>query len=890
MKPQKTSQSLSPSYKAAVEALFEALSLLDIHSDRAIHELTEQFRAILPLLPATFTPSIEPCVDITRQMSASDDPGERQRLFEELAAASNRVHEMLDQDPMDSSGDAKGNAALASQSIVLPQGIDEALFRSYLDAQDTAAAEIERNILNYERNRDEEHLSQIRRIIHTMKGESGVCGATVIEAACHAIEDAIPEGQPIDNDLLFAFHDWIQRAITDYARGVIPEPFACNRFAECREISEEQHAAPMPKGTADITDPNTPTEAPTPGSPQDITPNMDPMAAANAASIEADRFSELLGDWSIEDMELAGEFVEEAAEHFAAADENLIILEQEPEDKEAVAAVFRVFHTIKGVSGFVGLTPIGELAHAAETLLDDVRKDRRTFSGDVVDITFQSLDQLKSLFEILRRAIEGGKPFRVGAGYRENMINLQKVLNHEAPNLHGKVEGNANPTPAPASSTEPDSVPDPDPDPDPIPDKNRAKPETPSSPDPTEPQSRRRERLRSTVKVDAEKIDLLLDTIGELVIAESILAQNDEIRKLQSQSLEHSLSHLGKIARQLQNAGMAMRLVPIESTFQKMARLVRDLGKKSGKQVELTMEGQETEIDRGVVEKIGDPLVHMIRNSVDHGIESDTALRRQRGKPDKGRIHLRAFHKGGSVHIVIEDDGNGLDRDRITAKAIERGLIDNASILSDQEVYSLIFAPGFSTAATVSEISGRGVGMDVVKRNIESLRGNIVIESSPGNGSRFTIVLPLTMAIIDGMHVRVGREIYIIPTLSVIEAVKPEAGMISSLTRSSRMIRFRGNMLPLFFLSEIFNVPDAACKIEDITVVVVEDTEKHIALVVDELLGQNQTVIKSISHALGSLPGISGACIMSDGRPGLILDIAGILKIQTGRTSPTIAA
>jgi two-component system chemotaxis sensor kinase CheA len=311
-----------------------------------------------------------------------------------------------------------------------------------------------------------------------------------------------------------------------------------------------------------------------------------------------------------------------------------------------------------------------------------------------------------------------------------------------------------------------------------------------------------------------------------------------------------------------------------------MARLVRDLSKKSGKQVELIMEGGETEIDKGMVEKLGDPLVHMIRNSMDHGLEN-TEGRIASGKNPVGRITLRAYHKGGSIHIDIEDDGRGLDREAIVAKAIEKGLLTTGDGVSDQDVFALIFAAGFSTAKQITEISGRGVGMDVVRRNIDSLRGTIGIKSQPGQGTIFTITLPLTMAIIDGMLARVSSEIYVLPTLSIVESFRPAPEMISSITGKGEMVTFRDTLLPLFHLSNIFKVSGA---IEDPSlaiVMVIEEAGRQWGLVVDEILGQQQIVIKSLGDAMGNVPGVSGASIMADGRPGLILDIAGLIRLAT---------
>jgi two-component system chemotaxis sensor kinase CheA len=383
------------------------------------------------------------------------------------------------------------------------------------------------------------------------------------------------------------------------------------------------------------------------------------------------------------------------------------------------------------------------------------------------------------------------------------------------------------------------------------------------------------------MKIDADRIDLLLETIGELVIMESIVSRDASMRQSEFRDMDRNLAQLTKITRSLQDMSMSMRLIPIDTTFRKMSRLVRDLCKKTDKKIELIMEGKDTELDKSMVEKLGDPLVHMIRNAVDHGIEETAEQRIVAGKDPMGKIILKAYHQGGNIHIDISDDGRGLDKEIIVAKAIERGIINGAENMSDEDVFALIFEPGFSTAKQVTDVSGRGVGMDVVKTNIESVRGNVRIVSELGKGSTFTLVLPLTMAIIDGMIVRVGSERYILPLLSIIESFQPTKQMISTISGKGEMVPFRDRLLPLFRLADLYNITDAQNDPTQALVVVIEDTGRRIGLLVDELLGQNQTVIKNLGEGLGDVDGIAGASIMPDGKPGLIIDVNGLVKLAT---------
>jgi two-component system chemotaxis sensor kinase CheA len=735
----------------------------------------------------------------------------------------------------------RGRGGVAATLAIAPV-VDDDLFQAFIAQQQAVLPEIDEAILAFEQDGAAGHLAAIRRMIHTMKGESGVCGVTDIAEACHKLEDYLDcqsGAAPVSADVLFAAKDWLERAVLSYAQGVPPDGLSAllARFER-------------------------PAAAPAAGRP----PVPPPAEAAEAVVRQT---------VPIGDRDLAADFVGEAQEHFDTADENLLRLESDPSNKDAIGAVFRAFHTIKGVSGFVGLTPIGELAHAAESLLDDVRKDRNVFGGQVADVVFRSLDMLKQMLGDLGRALQSGEDLAITVDLPVIIAELHRI--REGGSAAPQAPAAAPPSPAGRAAA-----------------SRPAAPEAAAADHAPEEGGEGESRtpvagaaagdvkvptlVKPSMKVDAEKIDNLLDTIGELVITESMVINSPEIKALRSPVLERDLAQLTKITRQLQDMSMSMRLIPVDATFKKMARLIRDLCKKSGKQINLHLEGSETEIDKSMVDKLGDPLVHMIRNSADHGIES-VADRRAAGKDPTGNITLRAFHQGGSVCIQIADDGRGLNRQAILAKAVEKGMLKDGSNLSDQEVFSLIFEAGFSTAKTVTDISGRGVGMDVVKRNIESVRGKVLIESRPGRGATFTLVLPLTTAIIDGMLTQVGEETYILPTLSIVQSFQPREDQVTSVTGRGRVVEFRGNLLPLYDLARIFHLPTAGRRSEEAVVVVVEWESRQVALLVDRLLGQSQTVIKSMGDSLGVVPGISGASIMSDGKPGMILDVGGLVRL-----------
>jgi two-component system chemotaxis sensor kinase CheA len=384
------------------------------------------------------------------------------------------------------------------------------------------------------------------------------------------------------------------------------------------------------------------------------------------------------------------------------------------------------------------------------------------------------------------------------------------------------------------------------------------------------------------VKVDTYKLDNLVDMIGELVIVQSLIKQNSYIISIDDQKLTRDFSQLSRITSDLQKAAMSMRMVPIRQTFQKMIRLVRDLCRKSGKEVELIMSGEETEIDRNMVEAIYDPLVHMIRNTVDHGIEPKEK-RIEKGKPARGSVQLKAYHKGGNIVIEIEDDGQGLDRNRILKKALEKGLVKENDELSDHEIVNLIFESGFSTRDSVTDVSGRGVGMDVVKKTIEDLRGKIEIHSTPDRGCLFILKLPLTLAIIDGIIIKVADQRYILPTIAVQESLRPERTHYTTVAGKGEMIRIRDNLLPLVRLHEIFHLPSEEKDPWEALVVVAESEGKRKCLLVDELMDKQEVVIKSLGESFRKLKGISGGAIMGDGSVGLILDIPGIFDLSEHR-------
>lgn len=517
---------------------------------------------------------------------------------------------------------------------------------------------------------------------------------------------------------------------------------------------------------------------------------------------------------TIEDAQLMGEFIDKTGEYLDAADEDLLVLERDPGNKDALDAVFRAFHTIKGMAGCLSLDSIQELAHEGESLLEAGRGSREPLGQHTLDDAFAAVDRLR--------------------------MSVRDVVADTATDQGGWVEPEVDARDTDATT--------------------------------------RARAARETVRVDAERLDQLLDAIGELVIAESMASRTARIEAGRSVALRQQLGRLDKLTRQLHEMTGSLKMVPLRPTFQRLARAVRDVSRKSGKRVRLVMSGYETELDKAVVDYIEDPLMHLVRNAVDHGIESDVAAREAAGKPQVGRIELRAYHKGGAIYVEVEDDGAGLDRDSIVAKARAMGLIGETEP-SLKELFSFLFLPGFSTSEVVTDVSGRGVGMDVVKRAVDSLSGQVSVRSEPGVGTTFILRLPVTLAVIDGMAVRVGTERYIVPTLSVVRSVRPVGGDLCTVLGTGEVMQHGDELVRLIRLAELFEQSASSEQLTESIVMIVEDDGERAGLVVDELLGQQQIVIKSLGQALGEVVGVSGGAVMPDGRVGLILDVEGLVSL-----------
>ena len=663
----------------------------------------------------------------------------------------------------------------------------------------------------------------VRAYLHNIKGDAGTVGLRGIADVTHQLESLLTNRSALrSTEQLVSYKEWVSQCLQACSKGEGP-PELSPEFIVRLQQSMTAAAAGLP--------------------PKEHSP------AATAAETRA---YAMTGD-----TEVLSEFLSEAEDHLGKVEE--VLLDNRGAcSEEHIAVLFRAIHSVKGGSSYFGLQEMTDSSHVTESLLDDARNGTRPFTAELADLLLNYIDLQKVLFERVRSAQKNQTLVQPSS---ETPVYLERI--------HAFLTA-TEPAPAPTTTAAPSLPAAPAP-----PAAEAGNATKPSEAERTPAKGEKLE-VKNFLKVEAGRLDLLIEYIGELVISSSMLTQRCRRLLADDEAIQKNAHQLEQILREVQFISMSMRLVPVKGLFQKMARLVWDTSKKIGKQISFEVQGEETELDRTVIEKIADPLMHMVRNSIDHGIEPPEERERQ-GKPRQGRLKLCAFHRSGSVHIQIIDDGRGLDHEKIRMKAVEKGLVSADQVLSKQELWQLIFAPGFSTAAVVTDISGRGVGMDVVRRNIESMRGRVLIDSQLGEGTTFTIELPLTLAIIDGIETAVGPERFVIPTLAIVEFINPSAGMLSYVLDKGEMLRFRETLLPLFRLAQLFGIENACTDPTRGIVVVVESAGERFGLLVDEVIGKHSTVIKSLGMMFEQTRGLAGCAIMPDGYVGLILDAQSLL-------------
>ena len=637
-------------------------------------------------------------------------------------------------------------------------------------------------------------------------------------------------------------------------------------------------------------------------------------------------------------------FFDEADELLADMEQHLLDLVPSDPDTEQMNAIFRAAHSIKGGAGTFGFSVLQETTHLMENLLDDARRGEMPLNTDIInlfletkDIMQEQLDAYKSsqepdaasfeyICQALRQLALEAKGESVPPATRLTVVEkadplpgnsritlsrlkpgepemLQEELRNLATlsdvtlgvdSLSATLEGDVNQDDIVAVLCfviEADQI---------LFDSELAEePEeskpavaptlVPVAPARVEREKPARASESTSIRVAVEKVDQLINLVGELVITQSMLAQRStELDPVQHGDLITSMGQLQRNARDLQESVMSIRMMPMEYVFSRFPRLVRDLASKLGKQVELTLQGSSTELDKSLIERIIDPLTHLVRNSLDHGIELPET-RIATGKSEVGNLILSAEHQGGNICIEVTDDGAGLNRERILAKALSQGLAVHDN-MTDDEVGMLIFAPGFSTAEQVTDVSGRGVGMDVVKRNIQEMGGHVEIQSKQGTGTTIRILLPLTLAILDGMSVKVCDEVFILPLNAVMESLQPRDEDLHPLAGGERVLEVRGEYLPLVELWKVFDVQGAKTEATQGIVVILQSAGRRYALLVDQLIGQHQVVVKNLESNYRKVPGISAATILGDGSVALIVDVAALQSLNREKRLAYIAA
>ncbi len=796
----------------------------------------------------------------------------------------------------------QGKAADAGQAHAGPEGGSlvhvedtEILFSFLLEAKDHLD-DIEGRILELEQEYDNQLVHDIFRSMHTIKGVSSFIGVEHVKVLSHKLETILNsmrnEELELDDeiiDILLAGSDALTKLVYDldeqaqqFEKGKPADVY--DGRIDMTELYERMkpylETVEGGKGGKEEAKASKKAAGESAAAAKKEKPKKDGVQTPPAQDQEAQTVPP--PESGYEDLispEMVQKFVEESSDLIDTAENSMLELEKNPKAKGSVEEAFRAIHTVKGNAGFFGYGGLEKMCMGIEGVLDALRKGNREADGNVVSLLLESLDGLSSTLQKIQKgeigpsmaeetsvsaseAIEskdqgdykplGDMLVEMGVASREA---VDQALDMQRMKL-GEILVNT----GAAKEEEVNKV--------------------------LEKQGKTAEKgdqfagyrmKRKDIRVDTERLDTLFDLMGELITAEAMVINSPELEGYDLPGFERAAGYLSKISREMQELTMSIRMIPLEGLFSKMRRLVRDLSKKFDKPVNLIISGEGTEMDRNVMEEISDPLVHIIRNSLDHGVE-DQETRVKNGKPAEGTVELSAGYEGNEIWITITDDGGGLKRDKLIEKASERGVLTgNPEEMSDDDVWKLIFEPGFSTAEKVSEISGRGVGMDVVKKNIEKLRGKIDVRSEEGKGSTFVLRIPLTLAIIDAINFIVGPQLYSIPITDILRFYKATRKEITRTEADREVINLRSEVIPIVKLHDFFNVETKKREVEEGIVVVVQARDRKMAILVDEIVGYRQVVIKALPRTMNNIRAISGCSIMSDGKVSLIIDTNALL-------------
>ncbi|HPD33259.1 MAG TPA: chemotaxis protein CheA [Candidatus Kapabacteria bacterium] len=690
---------------------------------------------------------------------------------------------------------------------------------------------------------DKENINSVFRVFHTIKGLSLFFGLNNLNSLTHKAETLLDilrkNPSLIDDNIISLIYSTL-----DLIREILI--LVSNEFSDEKETNDVENMLFL------LDDAIRSLQTSIGENPREIIqnefiPNDSDAEIINSVD-EGDNSGNKIDDSSIQQLdsnnlisqEMIESYLSDTKDYLDNIDNMLIQLEKDPNNYELISNIFGMIHSIKGNSGFMGYGEIQDIAMETETILDSIRKNELFVESNIISILLSNTEAIRKRINQISEKINQSS----------NLALEEEQLSPQAPTAQipqQKIEKQTN-----VETQTQEQI-----------DSAKNQNNTP----------------KLDIRVDTTKIDKLFDLVGELITTGNMITNNPDLAELQLPNFSKAASQLNKITRELQEITMSVRMMPLNGLFNKMKRLVRDTSLKLGKKANLIMSGQETEMDKNIIEQISDPLMHLVRNALDHGIETPEE-RIAKGKPETGTIHLAARYDGNEILITVSDDGAGMNPDIIKKKAIERGIIDpNESNISDKDIIQLIFEPGFSTAKVVTDISGRGVGLDVVKKNIEKLQGSVDVSSKVNEGTTFTLRIPLTLAIMDALLIKVGDTVFALPLLNVIETFKTDSQTITKTMDGVEMIKIQDKLLPFIRLYDIFKIEPKYYNIEQGLVLLIQGKNEQCCFFVDELLGNQQIVIKGFSDYIGNVRGLTGCMILNDGNIGLIIDIENTLKL-----------
>lgn len=748
-----------------------------------------------------------------------------------------------------------------------------------------------------------EVINTVFRLFHSIKGSAGYLNFNNIRQVTHEAENLLDlfrkkgkNPSAAEVDVIYQAMDFLRQLIESVEKSLSDEGFEEEAQLFVRDIKD--CLANVEKDMKDMPDQDV--FQTTPPVFENSTPNADErQVQAETEKVpekkqEEDNLDELITPKMIEG------FVHESAELLDKCEKTVLLLEKDKENREYLDEVFRNIHTLKGNAGFFGYEEIERETMLLESVLDDIRKHKRQFHPNMFNVILDHMDFVGALVQKIREGQEQKNQsknseifFHPNAAPEEKTVEKKEIKvknpNHKKesnPDFASKYKQLGEILVEMGATTQ---------------EKLEKALEQQSKPlgqilldtgDITEEKLEKALEMqkktagdsmmslqagRKEIRVNTAKLDKLFDLVGELIVAQTMVFNTMESNDANRINFNKAFNSMNKITRELQEITMMVRMIPLDGLFNKMTRLVRDLSKKSEKKVNLTLSGQETEMDKNVIEQISDPLVHIIRNAIDHGIENK-AVRTEAGKKEEGSLSLSAKYEGNEIWVSIKDDGRGLNREKIVSKAIERGLTteEAAKKMSNNDIWQFIFEPGFSTADKVTEVSGRGVGMDVVKKNLEKIRGKIDIKTVPGNGSEFIMKIPLTMAIIDAITVRTGDNFFSIPLMDILEFFKVKEGQVTETTMGTKVLKLRNQLLTIISLYDVFKVKNAKKDFTEGIMLLVQNDNRKACLFIDEIIGAQQIVIKALPEQMGKIEGLSGCSVMGNGGVSFIIDTGGL--------------